>query len=128
MFFFEAGKINDTLTMFVQPKTGTEKVGFYDYNEGFYYTNIGAKITMFDLLSIGGEAMIIEEASDHLCRFHPFQSDFKFYTSLKYNFIAIGYEHWCLHPIASGKPNADYTYKIGVGDKFYVRFEIQQEY
>ena len=79
-----------------------------------------------DMFFIGGNIFIPMYTNSKI-NFKPTSLGSLFYTGIRYEFIEIGYSHYCEHPISAWQSNYRLNYEF-VYDEIYLELSFQLEF
>jgi len=86
-----------------------------------FYSNFNIKITIFDLIFIGG-GMLCHFVNDvYTNQFFPYMMDYRFEIGFKIDGFSIGFRHNCYHPVAPY--NITLSNMNAAFEEIYIRFE-----
>lgn len=92
-----------------------------------YYIEFGIDLLFYDLVFIHGSINNLFHAKKNELSFYPDCDKYRVAAGIRYNYIEIGFEHFCFHPIFpySGNDRENNNVILEGGyDKFYINFEI----
>lgn len=96
----------------------------YLIEDSSIYTELEARVTIAELLFIGGSVRTQSFRSDGKLNFSPVRDTYRFKAGLQYQGLEIGWRHMCEHPVTTNWQSisaSDLGFERGY-DELYIQF------
>lgn len=118
IFALEAGFYSENMLLYNEP---TLDVLSASYRISSPYVELETELEFFRLVRLGGSATIYV-ADVAGWQYSPYDSRFAAWAKLKWEFLEIGFEHVCYHPVLA-QDRIDLGFLYGGSDRMFIRFE-----
>ncbi len=118
IFALEAGFWSQNELLYIEPTLDTLDAS---YRISSPYVMLETELEFFRLVRFGGNATIyIADVAGW--QYSPYDSRYAFWAKLKWNFIELGFEHVCYHPVLA-RDRIDLGFLYGGSDRMFIRFD-----